>query len=401
MDHDDQKRIDLEEEESFAELFEKSNKQPGRLQPGEKITARVLKISAEWIFLDTGQKGEGVVDRKEFIDLDNNLTIKEGDDVTVYFLSSSRGELRFTTKIGGGASGNAQLEEAWRSGIPVEGVVEKEVKGGFEVKLAGTVRAFCPFSQMGLRRSDSNESCVGARLPFIITDYGEKGRNIILSRRQLIQEEQQRLKAEARERLTEGATVTGTIASLQVFGAFVDLGGLEGLIPISEIGWARVKDVRDVLQVGQKVEVVVKSIDHERDRISLSLKDAQADPWEEVAGRFTEGSFHTGTVSRLAPFGAFVTLSEGVDGLIHISKLGGGKRINHPREVVKEGESIEVKVESIDLKGRKLSLSLAGVARAAEEEEATMEEFRRQATDAPKGMGTLGELMKRKPQRKK
>lgn len=390
-----------QEEESFAELFARSNRQSARLEPGQKVTAKVLKISAEWVFLDTGQKGEGVVDRKEFTDIDGNPTIREGDEVTAYFLSSSRGELKFTTKIGGGAAGNAQLEDAWRSGIPVEGVVEKEIKGGFEVKLAGSTRAFCPFSQMGLRRADANDSCIGSRLPFMISDYGEKGRNIIVSRRALIEEEQRRLREEARERLAEGATVSGVITSLQVFGAFVDIGGLEGLIPLSEIGWARVKDVREVLRVGQQVEVVIKAIDRERDRISLSLKDAQVDPWEMVKEKFPEGSFHTGTVSRLAPFGAFVTMTEGVDGLIHISKLGAGKRINHPRDAVKEGERIEVKVESIDRSSRRLSLSLAGVARAIEEEESTLADFRRQMTEGPIGMGTLGEMVKTKSNRKK
>jgi small subunit ribosomal protein S1 len=188
-------------------------------------------------------------------------------------------------------------------------------------------------------------------------------------------------------------TVAGTVISLQDFGAFVDIGGLEGLIPISEIGWSRVKDVRDVLSVGQQVQVVVKTIDREKDRISLSLKDTLADPWDQVSQQYPEGSFHTGSVSRLAPFGAFVTLASGVDGLLHISKLGAGKRINHPREVLKEGESVEVRIESFDRANRRLSLALAGVARAAEEEEATLAEFRRQASAVPAGMGTLGDLL--------
>jgi len=139
--------------------------------------------------------------------------------------------------------------------------------------------------------------------------------------------------------------------------------------------------------------VLIKVIDQEKDRISLSLKDTLADPWEEVAKKFPEGSFQTGIVSRLAPFGAFVTLGDGVDGLIHISKLGAGKRLNHPREVIQEGESVEVKIESIDRENRRLSLALAGAARAAGEEEATLEEFRRNAADTSAGMGTLGDML--------
>jgi small subunit ribosomal protein S1 len=394
-DRDDLEQV-IEEDaegESFAELFEKSAKQSNWLEPGQKLTARVLKVSAEWIFIDTGLKGEGVVDRKEFLDLDGNVTVREGDSITAYFLSSSHGEMRFTTRLGGGASGSSQLEDAWRSGVPVEGLVEKEIKGGFEIKLGGTARAFCPFSQIALRRVDNAGSLIGTRLAFRITDYSENGRNIVVSRRSLLEEEQRRLKDEAQAGIEVGMTVAGTVTSLQDFGAFVDIGGLEGLIPISEIGWSRVKDVRDVLSVGQQVQVVVKTIDREKDRISLSLKDTLADPWDQVAQQYPEGSFHTGSVSRLAPFGAFVTLASGVDGLLHISKLGAGKRINHPREVLKEGENVEVKIESFDRANRRLSLALAGVARAADEEEATLAEFRRQASEAPAGMGTLGDLL--------
>lgn len=400
IDNDDLEQTN--EGESFAELFEQSLKESkGRLEPGQKITARVLKVSAEWIFIDTGHKGEGIVDRKEFLDLDGNLTVKEGDNIAAYFLSSSHGEMRFTTRIGGGASGSSQLEEAWQAGVPVEGLVEKEIKGGYEIKLGGTARAFCPFSQIALRRVENPESLIGTRLTFRITDYGEKGRNIIVSRRALLEEEQQRLKEEAQAGLEEGMTVSGTVTSLQDFGAFVDIGGLEGLIPISEIGWARVQNVRDVLSVGQQVQVVIKTIDREKERISLSLKDTLADPWEQVVEKYPEGSFHTGTVARLATFGAFITLAAGVDGLIHISKLGAGKRINHPREVLKEGETVEVKIESVDRGNRRLSLALAGAARAAEEEESTLAEFRRQAAEAPKGMGTLGEMLLARTQKNK
>lgn len=395
---------DVEEAEdgSFAELFKQSNEQ-GRswLEPGQKLTGKVLKIGTEWIFMDTGQKGEGVIERKEFLDIDGNLTVKEGDAIAAYFLSSSHGEMRFTTRLGGGASGSTQLEQAWQAGVPVEGVVEKEIKGGYEIKLGGTARAFCPYSQIALRRVENPESLIGTRLTFQISEYAENGRNIIVSRRALLEEEQHRLKEEAQAGISEGMTVTGTVISLQDYGAFVDIGGLEGLLPISEIGWSRVKDVRDVLTVGQQLKVVVKSIDREKERISLSIKDTLADPWEQVLDKFPEGSFHIGTVARLDTFGAFVTLSDGVDGLLHISKLGAGKRINHPREVVKEGELIEIKIESIDRGNRRISLALAGPARAAAEEEATMTEFRRQADDAPKGMGTFGDMLRSRSQKGK
>ncbi len=391
-----------ESEESFAELLEKSFRdQGGRLEPGEKVTAQVLKISGDWVFLNTGRKGEGVVEKKELLDAEGNLTIREGDTLTAWFLSSFNNEMRFTTRLVG-AAGQSQLEDARATGIPVEGYVEKEVKGGFEVKVAGNVRAFCPFSQMGLRRTDSPDAWVGRHLPFRVTEYGEKGRNIVLSHRAILEEERQKEKEALRETLKEGMTIKGTVTSIRDFGAFVSIGCVEGLLPISEIGWGRIADIREVLAVGQEVEVVIKQLDWENDRFSFSMKDAQADPWAMVARTFTEGSFHTGRVARLAAFGAFVTLAPGVDGLIHISRLGAGKRISHPREVLKEGDIVEVKVESADRENRRLSLSLAGPARAAEEEEAELETYRRQAVgEAGKSMGSLGDLMKAKQEKRK
>lgn len=397
IDDDDIETITTEDNdgESFAELFERSSQQKsGWLEPGQKLTVRVLKISPEWVFVDCGQKGEGIIDRKELLDLDGNLPVKEGDTLTAYFLSSRQGEMRFTTKIGGGAAGNAQLEQAWSSGVPVEGQVEKEIKGGYEIRLGGATRAFCPFSQIALRRQDNPEALIGSRLPFRITGYSEGGRNIVVSHRILLEEEQQRLREEAWDAIVEGSTVSGTVTSLREFGAFVDIGGLEGLVPLSEIGWSRVKEAADALSVGQQLQVVIKSIDREKQRVSLSIKDTLKDPWDLVAESCPEGSFQSGSVARLTPFGAFVTLPCGLDGLIHISRLGGGKRINHPREALGEGETVEVKIEAIDRANRRISLALAGAARAADEEESTLAEYRRQTTEAPKGMGTLGEMLK-------
>jgi len=177
---------------------------------------------------------------------------------------------------------------------------------------------------------------------------------------------------------------------------------VEGLLPISEIAWGRVADIREVLSVGQELDVMVKQIDWDNDKFSFSIRETLADPWEMVTQSCPEGSFHTGTVARLTAFGAFVTLAPGVDGLIHISRLGAGKRISHPREVLKEGERVEVKVESMDRENRRLSLVLAGPARAADEEEAVMETFRSQAAaEAGSSMGSLGDLMKAKQEKRK
>ena len=396
---DEMDEMDEFGEESFAEMFEKSFVGSNKLEPGQQVEATVLKVTKDWIFLDVGQKGEGVLDKKELLDADGNLKVAEGDVLSTYFLSRAGGEMRFTTRIGGGP-GNAQLEDAWRGGIPVEGMVEKEIKGGFEVKVAGSVRAFCPYSQMSLRRTDSPEQFLGKAIPFKITQYSEHGRNVVLSHRAILEEERRKQKEALKETLREGMTVGGTITQLKPFGAFVDIGAVEGLIPISEVAWGRVEDINEVLSVGQQVEVSVKSIDWEANRFSFSLKEAQADPWKQVGEKYPEGTVLSGKVVRLAPFGAFVNLGEGIDGLIHISRLGGGKRINHPREVVKEGESLTVKVEKIDADARRISLVLPGGEGAAEQ--APEEDFRKYVPETPaSGMGTLGDLLKKKMEKKK
>ena len=386
------------EEESFAAMFERSQKDSGHLAPGSKVEATVLKITKDWIFLDTGRKGEGVLDIKELTDAEGNTSVKVGDKVAAWFISSRNNEMRFTTKVGsgsGGAAGNAQLEEAYAAGIPVEGVVEKEVKGGFEVKVAGS-RAFCPFSQIGLRRVDDSAALIGKHMSFKISEYAENGRNIVLSHRALLEEELQGQKDALKETLKVGDRVTGAVTSLRDFGAFVSIGCVEGLLPISEVAWARVNDVSEVLSIGQEIEVVVKGIDWEKDRISFSLKDTLADPWEEAASAFPEGSYQNGKVARLTPFGAFVTLASGVDGLIHISKLGAGKRIQHPKEVLSEGQDVEVKVEGVDREQKRISLSLASISRAEQEQTETMDAYRKSVAETPKGMGTLGDLLKAK-----
>ncbi|QXE90826.1 30S ribosomal protein S1 [Geomonas subterranea] len=397
MDNDHREEMETEEE-SFADLFERSQKDAGRLEPGAKVEATVLQIAKDWIFLDTGRKGEGVLDIKELLDAEGNVSVKVGDKVAAWFVSSRNNEMRFTTNVGGGGShsaGNAQLEEAYAAGIPVQGVVEKEVKGGFEVKVAGS-RAFCPFSQIALRRVEDTAALLGKQMSFKITEYSERGRNIVISHRALLEEEQQQQKDALKETLKVGDRVTGTVTSLRDFGAFVSIGAVEGLLPVSEVAWARVNHVSEVLSAGQEVEVVVKAIDWEKNRISFSLKDTLADPWEEAASAFPEGSYQNGKVARLTPFGAFVTLASGVDGLIHISKLGAGKRIQHPKEVLSEGQEVEVKVESVDREAKKISLALASVSRAAEEQAQSMDAYKKTVSEAPKGMGTLGDLLKAK-----
>jgi small subunit ribosomal protein S1 len=379
-------------EESFADMLEKSLTGAAPLEPGQRIEATVLKVGAEWVFLDVGQKGEGILERGEILDADGKATVSEGDRLSAYFLSGEGGELRFTTRLGGGSTGSAQLEQAWENSIPVEGRLEKEVKGGYEVRLGGGARAFCPFSQLGLRRGEDAGESVGQNLSFKITRFGEKGRGIIVSHRAIVEEERRAKREELKGTLREGMRVKGTVTNIRDFGAFIDIGGIEGLLPISEAGWGRVEKIEDVLSVGQVVEVSIKSLDWEKERFSFSLRSAMTDPWAKVGAVYREGSTHRGIVARLAPFGAFVTLEDGIDGLVHISKLGEGRRINHPKEVLEEGQGLTVKIEKVEQDRRRISLSPA----AEEEEDAST-----WVDSPPSSMGTFGDLLKAGLEKKK
>jgi small subunit ribosomal protein S1 len=397
---------DFSNNENFADLFKDDGPSKKQLSPGEKIKAVVVDVSQDSIFLDVGEKSEGFVDRKELEDEAGNVTVGVGDTIEVYFLSSARNEMLFTTKIGGGSTSRAHLEEAYRSGIPLEGFVKKEIKGGFEVTVAGNVRTFCPFSQMDIKRISSPEDYVDQHMLFKITEYKENGRNIILSRRIILEEEREEKREVLKKTLQEGMTVKGTITSIQKFGAFVDIDGIEGLIPISEIGWSRIEDIQEVLTEGQDVEVVIMKLDWENDRFSFSLKQALPDPWESISQRLPVGSSHSGTVVRLTKFGAFVNLVEGIDGLIHISKLGGGRRINHPREVLEDGQTVEVKIEDIDAEKKRLSLALVGEITGEESDSASEEmdikdfQVKHDKSAGSTSMSTLGKILKAKLEEK-
>lgn len=390
---------EIQPEESFEDLLEQTLVALVRLNPGDKVEAEVIKISSEWVFIDLGAKSEGCIALDEFVDEEGRVALEEGDRIDAYFLSSKNNEMLFTTRLSGGSTGPELLEEAYHNRIPVEGFVEKEVKGGFEVKIGGNVRAFCPFSQMGLKRVGDSALYIGQHMIFKVIEYGEKGRNIIVSNRIILEEEREEQKSALRESLKEGMTVSGEITSIRKFGAFVDIGGLEGLIPISEISWGRVEDINESIFAGQKVDVAVKKVDWENDRFSFSLKDILPDPWSNVGKKYPEGSVHKGKVSRLVPFGAFITLEPGIDGLIHISELGKNKSINHPREILEENQFLEVKILKVDQQENRLSLTVA----SEEPGEDESNDYRKHLSSGGKSsgsFGTLGDVLREKIDRK-
>jgi len=353
---------EIDEKTSFAELFEASSETGGRkIYPGEKISGRVAKISRDTLFVDLGGKSEGIADLQEFLDKNGNLTVKEGDWVEMR-VSSIRDGIHLSKGIRvQGAGALDILREAQQDLIPVEGRVTAVVKGGFEVDLSG-LRAFCPMSQIDLRFCEKPEDHIGARYPFRIMEIKEKGKNVIVSRRVLLEEEREKRSKETLERLKPDLVCEGEVTKVADFGAFVDIGGVEGMVHVSEISHARVKHPSEILKVGQRVNVKVLRVEMDKEsrpKISLSMKALEPDAWEKGL-EFEEGQIVRGRVSRLTDFGAFVEVAPGVDGLVHISEIS-YERISRPHELLHEGDKVDVMVMGIDREAHRISLSIKEV----------------------------------------
>ncbi len=341
----------------------------------QKVSGKILSIGEEWIFVDLGGKAEGRIAAAELKDAEGNLTVKEGDslDATVTGTDPETGALLLQRRAGGKGKGKKpaevvpEIRQAAEHGLPLEGLVTGLNKGGAEVQVYG-MRAFCPLSQLDLRYVENPQQFVGQKLMFKVNrleegNRGGRGPNIVLSRRQLLEEEQQARASETRDKLQVGAVLTGRVTSLTSYGAFIDLGGIEGMLHVSEIGHTRTTHPQDVFHVGDEVEVQVIKIEKGKDekrpeRISLSRRSLQADPWTEAASRFTEGMEVPGRVMRTETFGAFVELVPGLEGLVHISEMGAGRRLNHSREAVQPGQEVQVRVLGVDTGRRRISLSM-------------------------------------------
>ncbi len=349
---------DAPEEESFAALFEKNGAVSARLAPGQKVRARVISISGDAVYIDLGGKSEGMITLSEFIDENGTCTVREGDVVDAFFLSVQDGIRQLTTLLHGYSSLRLDaVRDAFSAGISINGDVKREIKGGFEVSIGG-VACFCPWSHIDIRGGRTGADYIGKTFSFKVLDYKEGGRTIVLSRRAALEQERRARIDLLKETISIGMDITATVRSLQSFGAFVDLGGVDGLVPFSEISWGRIEKPEDVLSVGQEVRVRVLSLDWDKERLTVSIKAIQPDPWSIASEKYLVGEKVNGTIVRLAPFGAFVTLEHGIDGLMHISNLGAGRRIQHPKEVVAVGQQVEAYVLTVDPQNRKLSLSM-------------------------------------------
>ncbi len=342
-------------DDNFAALFEDSYSEINSLEPGQLVETEIISISGDWIFLQLNGKSEGLLDKTEMTDKDGNLTVKEGDRIKVFFLSSQNGEMNFTTRISGDKAGKAVLENAFENSIPVEGVASKEIKGGFEIKI-GDSRAFCPYSQMGQKRVEDSTVYIGKHLTFKILEYSENGRNILVSNRAILEEEHKEQVEILKKTLLENTVIKGKIKSVQDFGAFVDINGMQALLPISEISRGRIDDIQGLLSAGQEIEASVIKLDWKNERITLSMKALLADPWDVAQAKYPVGSRHTGEVVRITNFGAFVSLEPGLDGLVHISDMKTDMRDSNSTDILKKGQSITVQINSMDTRKKRISL---------------------------------------------
>jgi small subunit ribosomal protein S1 len=344
------------EEEDFASLLEASF-EPASFQEGETVEGRIVSLGREVAFVDVGGKGEATIDLEELADADGEIDVRPGDVVQAVVVST-RGGLKLSHRLARGAATRERLADAFRVGLPVEGRVEKSIKGGYEVRVAG-LRAFCPISQIDKAFTEDPAVHEGQVYNFKITEYDDDGKNVVVSRRALIEEEEAEQAEAVRRTIVPGAELPGTVASVRPYGAFVDLGGgIQGLLHVSEMGWSRVSDPSSVVRQGDAITVKVLRVDEAGDKISLGLKQLQADPWATAEDTYDVGQMLMGRVTRVADFGAFIELEPGIEALAHASTFPPGGAKDAWKEAVKPGTSVAVEILSFEPERKRIGVAV-------------------------------------------
>ena len=344
----------------FASMLDDSLKtKKKRFSLGDKVRGELLVIGKETAYASIGAQSDGVIQRRDLLDKEGNLKYKVGDTVEFFVVQVKGGEIHLSTNPT--AKNLAEgLEDAFRMRVAIEGRVSEVVNGGFRVLIQGKP-AFCPISQMDSYRIEAPEEYVGKKFEFMISQITEGGRNVIVSRRKLLDAQKTVSEGSFLAEHQAGAVVNGKVKRLEKFGAFIEVApGIEGMAHISELAWSRVGDPSEVLTVGQEMPVKILKIEkvEGRTRIALSIKQAGAEPWDALPPRIAAGEMAQGRVTRLAKFGAFVELVPGVEGLIPLSEMSYTKRVMRAEEVVKEGETVTVMIKEVDRGAKRVSLSL-------------------------------------------
>lgn len=344
--------------ESFAELFEESLKDI-EMKPGAIVSGQVVDIDSDWVTVHAGLKSEGVIPKAQFLNEQGELTIAVGDEVQVALdaVEDGFGETRLSREKAKRMEAWGELEKAFEAEEIVKGVISGKVKGGFTVDV-NTIRAFLPGSLVDVRPVRDTAHLEGKELEFKVIKLDQKRNNVVVSRRSVLEAENSAEREQLLESLQEGLEVKGIVKNLTDYGAFVDLGGVDGLLHITDMAWKRIKHPSEIVNVGDEINVKVLKFDRDRNRVSLGLKQLGEDPWVAITKRFPEGTRVSGRITNLTDYGCFVELEEGVEGLVHVSEMDWTNKNIHPSKVVALGDEVEVQVLDIDEERRRISLGI-------------------------------------------
>ena len=336
--------LDSEESREFAE--------------GEVFKGKIISIGQDYVMVDIGYKQEGLVSVKEFLNFDGSLKVEEGQEIEVYLekLESSMGNLILSKDKAEILKAWDKISEACEQGTPIEGTVVSKVKGGLSVDIG--VKAFLPGSQIDLRPTRFLDKYIGKKFEFKVIKFNKKRGNIVLSRRAILQEERGKMRGEILDQIQEGMIVKGVVKNITDYGAFIDLGGIDGLLHITDMSWGRVKHPSNILNLGDEIEVKILKFDQEKERVSLGLKQVQPNPWENAQNNYFVGTKVSGEIVSVKDYGVFVELADGIEGLIHVSEMSWTGKIKNPAKHFNAGETLEAVVLDVDVENKRISLGL-------------------------------------------
>ena len=344
--------------QTFAELFEESQV-ANKMRPGTLVTGIVVEVGSDFVMVNAGLKSEGSIPVEQFRNAEGVVDVKIGDavDVALEAVEDGHGETKLSREKAKRAKAWEDLEKACEDNVTITGIISDKVKGGFTVDVE-TIRAFLPGSLVDVRPVRDTSYLEGKPLEFKIIKVDRKRNNVVVSRRAVVESENSVEREALLESLTEGANVKGLVKNLTDYGAFIDLGGIDGLLHITDMAWRRVKHPSEVVNIGDEIDVRVLRFDKDRQRVSLGLKQMGSDPWVDLAAKYPENSRLSGKVSNIADYGCFVELEVGVEGLVHVSEMDWTNKNVHPSKVVHLGEEVEVMVLDIDEERRRISLGM-------------------------------------------
>ncbi len=348
--------VEQEETSEFGKLLEST--QTKNFNEGEVYPGTVISINDDFVTVDIGYKQEGLVSTREFQNYDGTLKVKVGDTIEVYLdrLESNQGNLVLSKDKAEILKAWDRISEACETGTPLEGTIIAKVKGGLSVDIG--VKAFLPGSQIDVRPTRYLDKYIGKKMEFKVIKFNKKRGNIVLSRRAILQDERDQLRGEILAQIQEGMIVKGIVKNVTDYGAFIDLGGIDGLLHITDMSWGRVKHPSNILTIGEEVEVKILKFDKEKERVSLGLKQVQANPWEEVDTKYVIGTKVSGEVVSVKDYGIFIELDDGIEGLIHVSEMSWTGKIKNPAKHFTVGEKVEAQVLEIDVENKRISLGM-------------------------------------------